>query len=106
MFLIAALVVLLILDSPWNLIVAGACLVGFAAEVGFWNTTVRGKRKRVGVDALIDTEGTVLTPCRPLGQVLVVGERWAARCDEGADAGENVRVVGIQGLTLTVEKVT
>ena len=105
MFLIAALVVLLVLPSPWNLIVAGACLVGFAGEVGYWNRTVRGKRKRVGVDALIGAEGTVLTPCRPIGQVLVVGERWEARCDEGADQGEKVRVVAIQGLTLTVEKV-
>ena len=61
MFLIAALVVLLILDSPWNLIVSGACLVGFAGEVAFWNMTVRGKRKRVGAEALIDAEGTVLT---------------------------------------------
>jgi membrane-bound ClpP family serine protease len=105
MFLIAALVVLLILNSPWNLIVAGACLVGFAGEVGFWNLKVRGKRKRVGAEALINAEGTVLTTCRPIGQVMVVGERWEARCDEGADPGEKVRVIGIVGLTLTVEKV-
>jgi membrane-bound ClpP family serine protease len=74
MFLIAGLIVLLILPSPWNLIVSGACLVGFGGEVGFWNLRVRGKRKRVGVEALIDAEGTVLTPCHPIGQVLVVGE--------------------------------
>jgi membrane-bound serine protease (ClpP class) len=106
MFLIAALVVLLILDSPWNLIVSGACLVAFAGEVGFWNLKVRGKRKRVGVEALINAEGTVLTPCHPIGQVLVVGERWEARCAEGADPGEKVRVTGIEGLTLTVTKVS
>jgi membrane-bound serine protease (ClpP class) len=106
MFLIAALVVLLILDSPWNLIVSGACLVGFAGEVGFWNLRVRGKRKQVGVEALIDAEGTVLTPCHPIGQVLVVGERWEARCAEGADPGERVSVVGVEGLTLTVKKVS
>jgi membrane protein implicated in regulation of membrane protease activity len=105
MFLIAALVVLPILNSPWNLIVSGACLVAFAGEVGFWNLKVRGKRKRVGAEALINAEGTVLTPCRPIGQVMVVGERWEARCDEGADPGEKVRVIGIVGLTLTVEKV-
>lgn len=106
MFLIAALVVLLILDSPWNLILSGACLVGFAGEVGYWNRTVRGRRKQVGAEALVDAEGMVLTPCRPVGQVLVVGERWAARCAEGADPGEKVRVVGIEGLTLTVRKVS
>jgi membrane-bound serine protease (ClpP class) len=104
MFLLAALAVLLILDSPWNLIVSGACLVGFAGEVGFWNMKVRGRKRQVGAEALIDAEGTVLTPCRPLGQVHVLGERWEARCAEGADPGEKVRVVGIEGLTLTVKK--
>jgi membrane-bound serine protease (ClpP class) len=104
MFLLAALAVLLILNSPWNLIVSGACLVGFAFEVGFWNLKVRGRRKQVGAEALIDAVGSVLTPCHPIGQVLVVGERWEARCAEGADPGEKVRVIGIEGLTLTVTK--
>jgi membrane-bound serine protease (ClpP class) len=104
MFLLAALAVLLILNSPWNLIGSAACIVGFVFEVGFWNMKVRGRRKQVGAEALIDAEGTVLTPCRPLGQVQVVGERWEARCAEGADPGEKVRVTGIEGLTLTVSK--
>jgi membrane-bound ClpP family serine protease len=105
MFLLAALAVLLILDSPWNLIVSAACVVAFGGEVGFWNMKVRGRRKQVGAEALIDEEGTVVTACRPLGQVQVLGERWEARCPEGADRGEKVRVVGIEGLTLTVRKV-
>jgi membrane-bound serine protease (ClpP class) len=104
LFLLAALAVLLILNSPWNLIVSGACIVGFAFEVGFWNLKVRGRRKQVGAEALIDAVGSVLTPCHPIGQVLVVGERWEARCAEGADPGEKVRVVGIEGLTLIVKK--
>jgi len=104
MFLLAALAVLLILNSPWNLIAAAACIVGFAFEVGFWNLKVRGRRKQVGAEALIDAQGTVLTPCHPIGQVLVVGERWEARCAEGADPGDKVSVVGIEGLTLTVKK--
>lgn len=106
MFLIAGLVLLLILNSPWNLILFGVCLVGFAGEVAFWNSTVRGKRKRVGAEALINAEGTVVMACDPVGQVLVVGERWEARCEEGAEPGEKVRVVGIDGLTLTVAKVS
>jgi len=104
MFLLAALAVLLILNSPWNLIASAACIVGFAFEVGFWQTKVRGRRKQVGAEALIDEVGTVLTACDPLGQVHVVGERWEARCAEGADPGEKVRVTGIEGLTLIVRK--
>ena len=104
MFLLAALAVLLILDTPWNVIVSAACLVGFASEVAFWNRKVRGRKREVGAEALIHAEGTVVTPCRPLGQVKVAGEIWEARCDEGADPGDTVSVVAIEGLTLTVRK--
>jgi membrane-bound serine protease (ClpP class) len=35
--------------------------------------------------------------------VRLQGELWRARCAEGADAGEQVRVVALDGLTLLVE---
>ena len=41
----------------------------------------------------------------PLGEVRVRGEIWQERCDEGADAGVAVRIVGLDGLTLIVEPV-
>jgi membrane protein implicated in regulation of membrane protease activity len=44
----------------------------------------------------------VITDCRPLGQVRVDGEIWAARCVSGADVGTAVRVEGLEGLTLLV----
>jgi membrane protein implicated in regulation of membrane protease activity len=36
--------------------------------------------------------------------VRISGEIWAARCSAGADVGEEVRVVGRDGLTLLVEQ--
>ena len=39
------------------------------------------------------------------GQVLVRGERWAARCEEALPAGSPVEVVAVRGLTLTVRPV-
>jgi membrane protein implicated in regulation of membrane protease activity len=44
----------------------------------------------------------VITACRPLGQVRVDGEIWAARCESGADIGTAVRVEDRDGLTLVV----
>jgi membrane protein implicated in regulation of membrane protease activity len=32
------------------------------------------------------------------------GELWQARCDEGADVGETVRVESLDGLTLIVAR--
>jgi len=34
----------------------------------------------------------------------VRGEVWNARCDGGAEVGERVRVRGLEGLTLLVER--
>jgi membrane protein implicated in regulation of membrane protease activity len=48
----------------------------------------------------------VTEPCRPDGQVRLNGELWEARCAEGADRGETVRVTGREGLKLVVERVT
>jgi membrane protein implicated in regulation of membrane protease activity len=104
MFLLAAFAVLFIFDTPWNLLVSAACLVAFAGEVAFWNRKVRGLKKEVGPEALIGVEGVVVMPCHPLGQVKVLGEIWEARCAEGADPGDEVSVVSIEGLTLTVQK--
>ena len=43
--------------------------------------------------------------CAPEGRVSVRGELWRARCDVPARAGESVRIVGLDGLTLVVEPV-
>ena len=104
MFLILGIVLLIFVSSPWGLVSFVICLVLFVGELLFWNRTMRGRRKVVGAQALIGTEGEVLAPCRPVGQVRISGELWEARCDQGADRGETVRVVGLRGLTLLVER--
>jgi membrane-bound serine protease (ClpP class) len=58
----------------------------------------------VGPETLVGAVGRVVTPCRPLGQVRVQGELWRASCADGADEGEEVRVVALDGLTLLVER--
>jgi membrane-bound serine protease (ClpP class) len=103
-FLILGIVLLIFLPSPWGLVSFVVCLVLFLGELLFWNRTMRSRRKVVGAQALIGAEGEVLRPCRPVGQVRIGGEIWEARCDEGADSGETVRVVGLRGLTLLVER--
>ena len=58
----------------------------------------------MGPETLVGSSGRVVTACHPLGQIRVQGELWRARCAEGADVGEQVRVVALDGLTLTVER--
>jgi membrane protein implicated in regulation of membrane protease activity len=103
MFLILALVLLIALPHPWNVVGLAVGLVCFAGEVGFWHRTVRHRRAVVGAQTLIGEQATVLSPCRPTGQVRVGGTIWAARCEAGADAGDTVKVVDRDRLTLIVE---
>ncbi len=93
------------LDSPLSWALVGLAAAIELGEVFFWMWW-GGKRRRahVGAEALIGQEAVVVEPCRPAGQVRIAGELWRARCDEGAAAGELVRVRGIEGLTLVVER--
>jgi membrane-bound serine protease (ClpP class) len=102
-FLLVAIVLLLLLPSSWNVVGFAVCLVLFVGEVLFWNRRVRGQRIRTGVGTMVGETGTVLSPCRPNGQVQLGGEIWEARCDAGADRGDTVLVVAVDGLTLVVE---
>jgi membrane protein implicated in regulation of membrane protease activity len=102
-FLLIALVLLLVLPSPWGFVGFGIGLVCFAGEVSYWQRRVRGRRAVVGAQTLIGEVGTVMSPCRPNGQIRVSGEIWAAHCELGADRGETVTVVDRRKLTLIVE---
>jgi membrane-bound serine protease (ClpP class) len=103
-FLVIGLVLLLLLPSPWNLIVLGLCLVLFIGELAFWNRTVRHRGAQTGAETLIGKTATVVSACRPDGQVRLGGETWDARCAEGADPGDTVTVVSRDDLTLVVER--
>ena len=104
LFVAAILLALFVLDSPWDAIVLGAAAVVELAEMAFWIRFSRRRRIQVGAETLVGGVGEVVRECRPLGQIRLDGEFWEARCDEGADTGEWVRVVGRDGLTLVVEK--
>jgi membrane-bound serine protease (ClpP class) len=102
MLIIVAVILLLVLPHPWNVIVAAILAVAWLGELYLWNRTVRGRRRVVGAQTLVGMIGEVREACRPRGQVFVNGELWEARCEEGADPGTQVKVLAINGLTLDV----
>jgi membrane-bound serine protease (ClpP class) len=101
--ILLAIVLFLVLPSPWDLILFVVCLLLGVFEVNFWWRRVRGRKVQTGAEALIGARGKVLSDCRPEGEVWVDGARWKARCAAGADAGDPVTVVARDGLVLTVE---
>ena len=100
----AILLAVFVLPEGWGVPVVLAAAVVEIAETGFWLWYTRRRRARVGAETLIGATGRVVTPCRPTGQVRLQGELWRARCDEGADVGDEVRVLELDGLTLVVER--
>jgi membrane protein implicated in regulation of membrane protease activity len=104
--LIIGLVLLFVLSKPWNVLALLVGLVLWLGEVyGIWRL-VRRKQVQAGAETLVGRTATVIVACRPLGQVRLSGESeiWRARCAEGAERGETVRVVGLDELTLIVER--
>ncbi len=99
MILVVALIVaLLFLPTPWNLAVITLAAV---LEASFWAFGIRYSRRRraaVGVQTIIGRAGEALTSLAPAGQVKIDGEIWEARAAAGAKAGERVRVTRVDGL--------
>jgi membrane protein implicated in regulation of membrane protease activity len=103
LLVVAILLAVFVLDEPWTWI---AVLAGATWELVETTLIVRwskGRRVVVGAEALVGQRALVVAECRPIGQVRIVGELWQARCDRGADVGEEVVVTALDGLTLVVE---
>jgi membrane protein implicated in regulation of membrane protease activity len=100
----AILLAVFVLSPPWGVVAVGAAAVIEIGEFFFWMWLSRRRRPQAGAEALFGVRAEVVAACRPVGSVRVQGELWRARCDEGADPGERVRVAGLEGLTLVVER--
>ncbi len=106
MLIILAVVLVIALPTPWNLVAFLVIIPLWILELFGWHRTVKNRRRVVGAQTLIGREAVVITPCHPLGQVRVGGEIWSASCEAGAAIDDNVRVTGLEGLTLVVEPVS
>jgi len=62
------------------------------------------KKGITGSEGMIGLEGTVIEPLAPVGVVRVGGEYWKAKSAGGNVAvGEEVEILGVNGLTLMVK---
>jgi membrane-bound serine protease (ClpP class) len=103
LLIIALLLAIFVLPSPWGLIavvVAGALDI---AETGLFVWWSKRRHASVGIDTLVGRTGVAVGDLWPLGQVKIGGEIWQARCDGGCDTGTEVVIRSVEGLTLVVE---
>jgi membrane protein implicated in regulation of membrane protease activity len=98
----AILLAIYVVPMPWSILLLAGGIVLEVAEMVFWWKLSHRRKPKVGVETLVGAPATVITACRPRGQVRVAGEIWAATCAAGADPGDVVRVVSVDGLALVV----
>lgn len=79
---------------------AGAIILAFLVRVA-----IRSHQTRVetSTSRMIGLKGKAVTEVAPEGRVSVQGEYWWAYSRAKIAEGENVRVIGIDGLTLEIE---
>ncbi|MGH9935119.1 MAG: NfeD family protein [Blastocatellia bacterium] len=65
--------------------------------------SARHTKVATGLAGMIGLKGRAETAIAPEGRVFVRGELWRARSQAKIAAGENVRVLGVNGLTLDVD---
>lgn len=108
--LIALVLALLFLPSPWGAIVVVVAAIVDLVETGVFVWWSRRRRRRgpaaVGTQTLLGSVGVVLSRLGPAGaatgQVRVEGEIWSARSSQPVDPGARVIVTAVDGLTLDV----
>ena len=104
MLLIASIVGLFVLPSPWNLALFGVAVVFEAGEIYLWTRFLERYRVRGGAEGMVGERATAIEACDPDGLVRVRGEVWKARAEGTEPLGEGARasVVSVDGLTVTV----
>jgi membrane-bound serine protease (ClpP class) len=100
---IAILLALFVLPSPWGLAAIVAAAVLEVAETYFFIRLSQRRRAAVGAEAMVGRAARARTRLAPEGQVEIAGEIWRARSTVPIEAGETVRVRTREGLTLLVE---
>jgi membrane-bound ClpP family serine protease len=78
----------------------------FSTWLFIFTTRTLKRQAQAGLPSMVGTRGKAASLLDPEGQVKIRGELWGAVSDEGKiDAGEDVAIVGQNGLKLSVRKI-
>ena len=110
--IIALVIALLFLSSPWNVVIVIVAATIDIAETGTFFWWSRRRRRltpvAVGAETIVGRTGHRARPprsrrCEPGGPGRVEGEIWSARSAEPIEPGAPVVVSAVHGLVLDVE---
>lgn len=104
---------IMLFDSPlpylrvsWTVIIPAVILtvLFFAVAIGL-GLRAQARKVSTGYEGLVDEEGVAITDIKETGKVRVHGEIWKACSDEKIKKGDEIKVVKMEKLKLTVKKI-
>jgi len=101
--IIAILLALTVLPSPWGVVAVVVAFAIDAAETTFFVRWSKRRRATVGVETLVGRTAVVVRQLNPRGQVKLDGEVWEARGPERLVPGDEVVITSVDGLVLEVD---
>jgi len=92
------------IEVPLPIIIVVALLLGTVVFITHKAIIPTFRKKQItGAEGLMGLEGEVIEPLTPKGLVRVKGEYWKAKSvGENIAVGEEVEILGLNGLTLKV----
>jgi membrane-bound serine protease (ClpP class) len=88
------------------LIIVAVAMASLFSFIVYKVAKARLSKIKTGKEALIGARGTAVSDLKPKGEIRVVGEFWQAKAkDEEIKKGEEVEVIGMEGLFLIVRRV-
>ena len=100
--IVALVLALTVLPSPWGAIAVVVAAVIDVVETGFFVWWSKRRRATVGAETLVGQRAVVVRALAPRGQVKLDGEVWEARSETVLVPGDEVVVAGRDGLVLDV----
>ncbi len=89
------------------LVVAMVVLAAYSVISFHIGTRALSRKALIGMATMVGSQGRVVIPLAPEGMVKIGSELWTAKSvEEVIDKGEEIKVVGQEGLRLFVRKST
>jgi membrane protein implicated in regulation of membrane protease activity len=100
--LIAIALAVLVVPSPWGLVLVVAAAVVDVLETVVLTRWSRRRRSPVGLESLVGRRAVAVGRVAPTGQVRLDGEVWDAVSDAPLERGDDAVVVSVDRLTVRV----
>ncbi len=86
----------------WILVILVAIELGVSCFTYIMGRRALSKKITYGPEAIIGSEGIVASALNPTGYIKVRGELWKASCQSELKVGDEVVVIKMEGMKLTV----